>query len=99
MGERTLKEVEVMAKRPPITLPSKAALPDTAIPDMRDSGKPPKRNVVKATLYLAPAVHEELRKLSFQQRRSQQTLLYEALDQWLERQCGKNIREIIGDQQ
>ena len=84
-----------MAKRPTISLPAKPASRDTAITETRNSGKPPKRHV-KATLYLLPAVHEELRKLSFQQHRSQQMLLNEALDQWLERQCGKTIREIVG---
>jgi hypothetical protein len=87
-----------MAKRPAIKLPVKTSPVETAIPQVRDNGKPPKRHV-KATLYLLPAVHEELRKLSFQQRRSQQTLLNEALDQWLERQCGKTIREIAGEQE
>ena len=85
-----------MAKRPPNAVLSKAARLDTAIPEVRDGGKPAKRNVVKATLYLAPAVHEELRKIAYQQHRSQQMLLSEALDQWLERQCGKTIREIVG---
>jgi hypothetical protein len=64
---------------------------------MRDNGTPKKpKTHVKATLYLLPAVHEELRKLSFQKHRSQQQLLNEALDQWLERECGKTIREIAG---
>jgi hypothetical protein len=86
-----------MAKRPAIQLPPKAQVRGTVIPELRDNGKPPKR-YVKATLYLLPAVHEELRKLSFHQHRSQQVLLNEALDQWLERQCGKTIREIVGDE-
>jgi hypothetical protein len=85
-----------MTKRPTIALPAKPALQDTAIAVERHSVKPLKRHV-KATLYLLPAVHEELRKLSFQQHRSQQMLLNEALDQWLERQCGKTIREIVGE--
>jgi hypothetical protein len=84
-----------MANRPKIALPARPVSRDAAITDKRNSGKPPKRHV-KATLYLLPAVHEELRKLSFQQHRSQQMLLNEALDQWLERQCGKTIREIVG---
>lgn len=86
-----------MAKRPTIALPAKATPEDTVITDKRNSGKPPKRHV-KATLYLLPAVHEELRKLSFQQHRSQQMLLNEALDQWLERQCGKTIQEIVANE-
>ncbi len=85
-----------MAKRPTIALPVKPPSRVTAITESRDNGKPPKK-YVKATLYLLPAVHEELRKLSFQQHRSQQMLLNEALDQWLERQCGKTIREIAGE--
>jgi hypothetical protein len=87
-----------MAKRPTIALPAKPQSRDTVITEMRDNGttKKPKTHV-KATLYLLPAVHEELRKLSFQEHRSQQELLNEALDQWLERKCGKNIREIVGE--
>jgi hypothetical protein len=87
-----------MTKRPTIALPAKPPSRDTVITDVRDNGKPKKpKTHIKATLYLLPAVHEQFRKLSFQEHRSQQELFSEAMDQWLERKCGKTIRELVGE--
>lgn len=91
------QEVEVMPKRPAIKLP-KPESRDTVITELRDSGKPPKR-YIKATLYLLPAVHEELRKLAFQQRRSQHELLQEGVDVVLEKYCGKTSHELTANKE
>jgi hypothetical protein len=87
-----------MAKRPAIKLPLKPAVThEPVIAQKRDNAKPAKR-YVRATLYLPVAVHEELRKLAFQQRRSQHELLQEGVDAVLERYCGKTKRELVANE-
>jgi hypothetical protein len=82
-----------MPTRPRIKLPAQAQLRDTAIPQERNTVKTESR-YVKATLYLPRPVHEQLRKLAYERHSHQQTIMLEALDQWLERECGKTIREL-----
>ena len=86
-----------MPQRPKIKLPAKP-VSHSAVPEERPPEKNPKR-YIKATLYLPPAVHEELRKIAFQERRSQQELMFEGLDLMLEKHCGKTSRELLEAEQ
>jgi hypothetical protein len=88
-----------MPKRPSISLSSKRA-PEPAsetvsvqIPPQHAHWK--QHTHVKATFYLPPRLHEELRKLAFEWRRSQQDLFIEGIDLLLQHKCGKTIREVI----
>ena len=86
-----------MAKRPAIKLPTKPAVTrEPLITQESNNAKPPK-NYVRASLYLPRPVHEELRKLAFEHRRSQHELLLEALDVVLERYSGKSRRDLLAE--
>jgi len=85
-----------MPTRPRIKLPAQAQLRDTVMPQERIAVKPPLRDI-KATLYLPRPVHEQLRKMAYERHCHQQTMMLEALDQWLQRECGKTIRDLTQD--
>jgi hypothetical protein len=88
-----------MTKRSAIKLPPKPAVSrEPVIAQKRDSAKPPRR-YARASLYLLRPVHEELRKLAFQRRRSQHELLQERVDVVLEKYCGKTSRELATNEE
>lgn len=81
-----------MAGRPKLTGKPRAKQP---LP-MKAEPKADKPQYVRGSLYLHPAIHEALRKLAFDQRRSQHDLWLEGIDVVLERYTGRNINDLIG---
>jgi hypothetical protein len=84
-----------MSKRPQIKLPARATREPAEKPEPEPS-KPPKR-YIRASLYLEPQVHELLRTLAFERRRSQHELLVEAVHEFLERQSGKRMSDVLSE--
>jgi hypothetical protein len=83
-----------MARRPAIKLPPKPE-PVAAHPEPEEPKQPKKPKPVHASLYLPQPVHEELRKIAFETRRSQHDLMIDAVYQWLERYRGKSVDDLL----
>ena len=82
-------------RRPRTKLPTQSpTLEAAAVTAPQDHGKPAKRHV-RASLYLPLAVHEVIRSMAFEQRRSQHDLLREAVYEWVERKTGKAVRNLL----
>jgi hypothetical protein len=83
-----------MAKRPRIKGPAHtepaAEMPPVVAPPVERKKSP----YVRGSLYLKPAVHQQLRKLSYELNRSQHELIQEAIDMLLARYAGKTRHEL-----
>lgn len=66
--------------------------PSAALPKPKPPSRPGKRQV---SVYLPVPVHEHLRRLAFESRRSMHSILMEGLDRVL-REHGTSIKDLIG---
>jgi antitoxin-like ribbon-helix-helix protein len=82
-----------MAKRPKIKGPTQAE-PTPEMPPVTTPAEPKKSPYIRGSLYLTPAVHRQMRKLSYELNRSQHDLIQEAIDMLFERYAGKSRREV-----
>jgi hypothetical protein len=83
-----------MSSRPAIKLSPKPQPQDTAVTVQRDNSKPQQRRAVKATIYLPPEVHEELRAISYHERCKMHALFMEGIDRVLADRGRKTSQEL-----
>lgn len=82
-----------MSKRRQIKLP-KAATPIPAESTEPMEVEKPNR-YVRASVYLPPAVHKQLRKLAFETERSQHEIIRDWIAEGLRRETGKSWDELV----
>jgi hypothetical protein len=82
-----------MPKRPKIKLSPRLPVDEPTL-----AAEPPPEKAskyVRVSMYFLPPVHHELRRIAFEQHRSQHEILQEAFGEWFERYSGKTIHEIV----
>lgn len=60
----------------------------------KEQGNEPEKKIIKQTLYLPEAVHEQLRVLAFHERVKQHDLLMEGLDMLFKSRGAKSLSEL-----
>lgn len=68
---------------------------ESLAPEKREREKRKRPKVVQQTVYLPPAVHEQLRRLAFEERRRMHDYLLEGLDRVFSERGLQSIEELL----